>query len=236
MKWGRSVVSDSLQPHGLWPARLLRPWDSPGRSAGVDCHSLLQGIFLTQGSNPGLLHCRQTLDRLSHPGSTMCVWRKAMSAERSFRESTENRATVHPSPIGLISQCWLQAAPFLPQLAAWGEGPGERGTRLRGRGSGGKAEGRKFGERSRGEGPGGWRPMRLSRGTVGSRCSTLDFPGTPHGALSGPGHASPHSWTQAHQWYPRGPGLLWQRWCSHSLELFPFWLFPFPWGISRGKY
>ena len=41
--------------------RLLRPWDSPGKNTGVGCHFLLQGIFLTQGSNPGLLHCRQML-------------------------------------------------------------------------------------------------------------------------------------------------------------------------------
>ena len=61
-----SVVSDSLWPRGLWPARLLRPWDSPGKSTGVDCHSLLQGIFPTQGSNPGHLNCRQILYRLSY--------------------------------------------------------------------------------------------------------------------------------------------------------------------------
>ena len=41
----------------------------PGRSTGVGCHFLLQGIFLTQGLNPGLTHCRQTLYRLSHQGS-----------------------------------------------------------------------------------------------------------------------------------------------------------------------
>ena len=49
--------------------RLHYPWDSPGKNAGVGCHFLLQGIFLTQGSNPGLLHCRQTLYPLSHQGS-----------------------------------------------------------------------------------------------------------------------------------------------------------------------
>ena len=46
--------------------RLLRPWDFLGKSTGVDCHFLLQGIFLTQGSNPDLLRCGQTLYRLSH--------------------------------------------------------------------------------------------------------------------------------------------------------------------------
>ena len=58
-----------LRPHGLWPARLLCPWDSPGKNTGVGCHSLLQGIFLTQELNPGLLHCRQTLYWLSYKGS-----------------------------------------------------------------------------------------------------------------------------------------------------------------------
>ena len=57
-KWSRSVVSDSLRPHGLGPTRLLPPWDSPGKTTGVDCHFLLQGIFPTQGSNPGLPHSR----------------------------------------------------------------------------------------------------------------------------------------------------------------------------------
>ena len=38
-----------------------RPWNSPGKNTGVGCHSLLQGIFLTQGLNPRLLHCRQIL-------------------------------------------------------------------------------------------------------------------------------------------------------------------------------
>ena len=49
-KWSRSVLSDSLGPHGLWPTRFLRPWDFPGKSTGVGCHFLLQGIFPTQGS------------------------------------------------------------------------------------------------------------------------------------------------------------------------------------------
>ena len=40
-KWSRSVVSDSQRPHGLQPTRLLRPWDSPGKSTGVGCHWLL---------------------------------------------------------------------------------------------------------------------------------------------------------------------------------------------------
>ena len=56
-----SVVSDSL-----WPQGLYSPWNSPGQNTGVGRLSLLQGIFPTQGSNPGLLHCRQILYQLSY--------------------------------------------------------------------------------------------------------------------------------------------------------------------------
>ena len=58
------TLCDSMEP-----TRLLHPWDFPGKSTGVGCHFLLQGIFPTQGSNPGLPHCRQTLYCLSHQGS-----------------------------------------------------------------------------------------------------------------------------------------------------------------------
>ena len=43
--------------------------DSPGKNTGMGCHALLQGIFPTQGSNPGLTHCKQILYHLSHQGS-----------------------------------------------------------------------------------------------------------------------------------------------------------------------
>ena len=60
----QSVVSDSLQPFGLQPVRLLCPWDFLGKNTGVGCHFLLQRIFLTHGWNPRLLHllyCRWIL-------------------------------------------------------------------------------------------------------------------------------------------------------------------------------
>ena len=63
-------------PHGLYPTRLLCPWDFPGKNTGMGSYSLLQGIFLTQGSNPSLLHCRQILYHLGHQGSswTCHIW------------------------------------------------------------------------------------------------------------------------------------------------------------------
>ena len=57
-----SVVSNSLRPYELQPARLLCPWDSPGKNTRVGCHALLQGILPTQGWNLcllGILHCRR---------------------------------------------------------------------------------------------------------------------------------------------------------------------------------
>ena len=65
-KWSEShsVVSNSLRSHGLYS-----PWNSPGQNTGVGSLSLLQGIFPTQGSNPGLPRCRQILYQLSYQGS-----------------------------------------------------------------------------------------------------------------------------------------------------------------------
>ena len=61
--------SHSVMLYSLWPHGLYSPWNSPGQNAGVGSCSLLQGIFPTQGSNPGLQHCRQILYHLSHQGS-----------------------------------------------------------------------------------------------------------------------------------------------------------------------
>ena len=65
-----SIVSGSLQPHRLPQPGSSVDGDSPGRNTGVGCHALLQGIFPTQGWNPGLLHCRLILYHLSHQGNT----------------------------------------------------------------------------------------------------------------------------------------------------------------------
>ena len=63
-----SVMSNSLRPHGLYS-----PWNSLGQNTGVGSHSLLQGIFPTQESSQGLLHCRRILYQLSYQGSP-CPW------------------------------------------------------------------------------------------------------------------------------------------------------------------
>ena len=78
-----SVVSD-FWDQDCSPTRLLCPWDFPGKNTGVDCNFLLQGIFLTQGLNLCLLHCKQSLALqadslpLSHLGFPECLWLKSL--------------------------------------------------------------------------------------------------------------------------------------------------------------
>ena len=75
----RSVVSNSMQPHGL-----CSPWNSSGQNTGVGSQSLLQGIFPTQGSNPGLPHCKQILYQMSHKGSLRILeWVAYLFSRRS---------------------------------------------------------------------------------------------------------------------------------------------------------
>ena len=78
----RSIMSYSLRPHGLQPARFLCPWNFPGKNTGVVYHALLQGIFPTQGSNPVLLHCRRILYHLSYHGSPKKFINRAKNLNR----------------------------------------------------------------------------------------------------------------------------------------------------------
>ena len=74
-------MSDSLWPHGLHS-----PWNSPGQNTGVGSLSLLQGIFPTQESNPGLPQCRWILYQLSHKGSPRTLeWTAYPFSSRSSR-------------------------------------------------------------------------------------------------------------------------------------------------------
>ena len=66
----------ALRLHGLQSTRFLCPWDFPVKNVEVGCHFLLQGIFPTQGLNPGLLHCRQILYWLSYKGSPSLIAHK----------------------------------------------------------------------------------------------------------------------------------------------------------------
>ena len=87
----RSVTSNSLGPHGLYS-----PWNSPGQNTGVGSLSFLQGIFPTQGLNPGLLHCRQILYQLNPKGGLRILeWVAYPFSRRSSQPRNLNRSLLH---------------------------------------------------------------------------------------------------------------------------------------------
>ena len=63
-KWSRSVVSNSLQPHGLQPTRLLPPWDFPDKSTGVGCHCLLHSMLCGDLNEKEIQNKRHIVDSL----------------------------------------------------------------------------------------------------------------------------------------------------------------------------
>ena len=99
--------------------RFLRPWDFPGKNSGVGCHFLLQGIFPTQGLNPGLLHCRQMLYHLSHQGR--CVQRAKRKAPLSLIVKYEwkmNETVIHVWALNPIpwKNALISVNSFFPNL------------------------------------------------------------------------------------------------------------------------
>ena len=68
--------------------------DFPGKNTGMGCHSLLQGIFLAQGSNPGLPHYRQTLYHLSHQGIPLHMVTSTRTVRATFSSDTLNKAKI----------------------------------------------------------------------------------------------------------------------------------------------
>ena len=116
----------------LWPHGLCSPWNSPGQNTGVGNHSLLWGIFPTQGLNPGPLHCRQILYQLNPKGSLRCLadaWISHFSlgveerphfwSDSSFSPSFHPQMLVHPlrfkaQPWPLGMQCWMRQSWSLP--------------------------------------------------------------------------------------------------------------------------
>ena len=96
----------SLRPHGLQPTRLLCPWDSPGKNTGMGSHALLQGVFLTQGSNPRLFclrHWQVSSLPLSHLGSPLC-------SHQNSRSRPQSSCPVSPLPGIPLSRLLLPGA------------------------------------------------------------------------------------------------------------------------------
>ena len=86
-----------------------RPWNSPGKNTGVGCHSFLHGVFPTQGSNPGLLHCRQIIYHLNHLGRLSAKIIPSVLSTPSILSVTE------PLKSQLVNISWfLFPLPFPP--------------------------------------------------------------------------------------------------------------------------
>ena len=105
----QSVKVKPLSPVRLFetpwtvPARILHPWYFPGKITGVGCHFLLQGIFPTQESNPGLPNCWQTLYCLSHKGATVHgVAKKSDMTEHTY---TAAAAAAAAAAAKLLQSC-----------------------------------------------------------------------------------------------------------------------------------
>ena len=89
-KWTCSVISGSLRPHWLWPARLLPPsMGYPGKSTGLGCHFLPRGPS-HPGSEPGLPHCRQTLqsEALGKPYVRLSAFNLHLRSEINWNTNT----------------------------------------------------------------------------------------------------------------------------------------------------
>ena len=115
LKWTHSILRPvcacvlvaqlclTVRCSGLELSRLLCPWSSPGKNTGVGSQSFFQRIFLTQGSNPGVQHCRQVLFHLSHQG------RPTMTHQQHH--------------LGTSSECrFLDCFPDLLNQKSWGPG------------------------------------------------------------------------------------------------------------------
>ena len=111
-----SVVSDSLQPHGLYSS-----WNSPGRNTGVGSCYFLRVIFPAQRLNPGLLHCRQILHQLSHKGSPRILeW-----VAYPFSSQSRNRTGVSCIAGGFFTNWAIREGQWQSSVrlsASWGQG------------------------------------------------------------------------------------------------------------------
>ena len=109
--FSHSVMSDYVEPHGLWPTRLLCPWDFPGKNNGVGCHFLLQRIFLTQRSNLRHLHWQGGFLTTEPPSvqfssvQSLSVWLFAMPWTTARPPCPSPTRELYPNPCPLSQWC-----------------------------------------------------------------------------------------------------------------------------------
>ena len=125
-KWTRSVVSDSSQPHGLQPFRLLHPWNFPGKSTGVGCHCLLVMNLLPNHKSQywkglqGYLIPTPNTRRISVPDRHPSKWTKEDSCLILLKSSRDGNSNKFPSQSGCCTSLgsiqrhifWWWAKPF----------------------------------------------------------------------------------------------------------------------------
>ena len=114
VKWSEShsVMSNSLQPHGLYNS-----WNSPDQNTGMGSLSVFHGIFPTQGLNPGLPHCRRFLHQLSYQGSPcVCVYIYNLTKTGTLQLDLQ---TIFPSFLQLQILCTLEVQLFWQTGLSW---------------------------------------------------------------------------------------------------------------------
>ena len=89
-KWSRSVMSNSSRPHGLQPTRLLRPWDFPGKSTGVGCHSFSSKLLPMYKTGIGAITVIQEPRHIDE----ICFWVPKRLLLPTQRSSLHNYETV----------------------------------------------------------------------------------------------------------------------------------------------
>ena len=103
------VVTESClcNSMGCSRTRLLSPWNSPVKNTGVGGHSIHQGVFLTQGSNPGLPPCRHILYHLSHQGGWWVIKLKQKLKRSASPTSVPATTPTPPLEAARAAQLWL---------------------------------------------------------------------------------------------------------------------------------
>ena len=107
-------MSDSLESLWTVAAMLFCPWDSAGQNTEAACHALFQGIFLTQGSNPHLLHWQVDSLTLSHKGSPYALVCTKLLSRVQISVTPCTIACQAPLSIGFSRQEYWSGLPFPP--------------------------------------------------------------------------------------------------------------------------
>ena len=106
-------MSNSLRPQELYSLPGSSPWNSPGKNTELGIHSLFQGIFLAQGLNSGLPHCRQILYLLSHQGSHLV--RPLNARPCALKAPAVQKENVITAFSWYIKNCALHRVNIVPQ-------------------------------------------------------------------------------------------------------------------------